>query len=109
MKGEHTREKGQNLKTRRTNPISRVALAIALFAGTSGIGLAGGPLASQGLVPKVIDLHAPNNATVSVTIWVPRNGIPRNGPAMERRTSTKVVDLHAPNNATPSATVWVNK
>lgn len=61
------------------------------------------------LVPKVLELHAPNSATPSVTIWVPSAVTPKASmiPVAKARVA-KEVRLHAPNGPTQSVTVWLN-
>lgn len=83
----------------------RSLAAVTLAAGISGIAIAGPTTAAKDEVAKVIDLHAQNNATRSVTIWVPKSMAQvAEKPATARRA--RVIDLHAPNNSTPSVTIW---
>ncbi len=61
------------------------------------------------LVPKVLELHAPNSATPSVTIWVPSAAIPKAPKIPVAKTrEPKEIRLHAPNGPTQSVTVWPN-
>jgi hypothetical protein len=82
-----------------------LAVAGGLFAGGDRV-VIGETSASRPAAPKVIELHAPNNATPSVTIWVSqaRTQSPANKPT-SRHPSAKVVELHAPDSPISSVTV----
>ena len=97
----------------KTTPISkltgvRLAIAVAVFAGTAGVLIADETTTTKDVVAEVISLRAPNTATQTVTIWKPR-AVSRNAPSLSnartRTTTATVIDLHAPNSATPSVTV----
>ena len=95
------------MKATRLNGVALTTMALAMLAGSAVIVIAG-EASSKGEVARVIQLHAPNNAAQTVTIWTatttPRRtatiATPRNGVA-------KVIQLHAPNSPTPSVTVWL--
>jgi hypothetical protein len=59
---------------------------------------------------QVIQLHAPNNATASVTVWTTKPAAPARNEAKKAKPGVaRLVELHSPNNATPSVTVWPGK
>ncbi len=93
------------MKTIRSINLARLTIAITAFAGSAGIVIASGTTPDKGVVAKVIQLHAPNNTTQTVTIWTP---ISQNGGETTpvRNGSAKVIELHAPNGPTQSVTVW---
>ncbi len=102
------------MKTNRIIVRSRLAIAAALLVTSAGLVAAGEtPTAKDGaskLIPKVIELHAPNNATPSVTVWIPSPPSRNVGEnATAKGGAAKLIYLHAPNSATPSVTVWVGK
>ena len=102
------------MKTNRITMQSRLAIAAALLVTSAGLVAAGETATAKGgaakLIPKVIELHAPNNAIPSVTVWIPSTPA-RNGGETGTATggAAKLIELHAPNNATPSVTVWTGK
>jgi hypothetical protein len=104
-------EKSNKMKAIKTTPIAqltRLTIATAVFAGSAGIVIAGETTTAKQAVAQVISLHAPNNATQTVTIWTPRAIPPSAGDTVAARNSTaKVVELHAPNSITQSATIWM--
>ena len=97
------------MKTTCANGVLGLALAIAIFGAGRNV-MAGVSSPSKSQAAKVIELHAPNNATQSVTVWIPKPA-----PATPLRTAvptlrgTQVIQLHAPNNATGTATVWLGR
>ncbi len=95
------------MKKTRISQIVRVALVMVLLAGVSGVVIAGGPPISTNQVPTVIDLHAPNNATPAVTVWItkPSSSTLRTRTAGTQPTA-RVIELPASNNASRSMTVW---
>jgi len=95
------------MKTAQFNNIARLAIATALLVGTAGVVTAGETSTSKVEVAKVIDLHAPNNATQTVTIWKPRTASRSTNEIVTARNFTaKTIDLHAPNNAIQTVTIW---
>ena len=104
-----------NMKTNRiTAPVRLTIIAAALLVTSAAIVAAGEiPTAKGGaakLIPKVIELHAPNNATPSVTVWLPITPARNGGEiATAKGGAAKLIELHAPNNATPSVTIWTGK
>ena len=95
------------MKKKRTNQIAWIALVMVLLAEASGTLIAGGPATPTNQVPTVIDLHAPNNATPAVTVWVPNpsSGTAKTCTAGTQRTA-RVIELPASNDASRSITVW---
>ena len=98
------------MKTTRTNYITLLGIALALFAGADGMVIAGQNSATKDQIAKVIELHAPNSSVQSVTIWMPKAtlSITRKSNAAKHATA-KLIDLHAPNNPTASITVWTGE
>jgi hypothetical protein len=96
------------MKTTRLNKIALAAMSLSMFAGSAGIVIAG-ETSSKGDVARVIQLHAPNNAAQTVTIWTSKT-IPRRAGkiATARKGVPQVIELHAPNSPTQSVTVWMD-
>lgn len=109
----NSRRKTTNMKTNRITAVARLTIAAALLLTSAGIVAAETSTDKGGaakLIPKVIELHAPNNATPSVTVWIPSTPARNSGEtATAKGGAAKLVELHAPNNATPSVTVWTGK
>lgn len=103
------------MKTNRiTTPVRLAIIAAAVLVTSAGIVAAGETSTAKGgaskLIPKVIELHAPNNATPSVTVWIPSTPTRNVGEiATAKGGAARLIDLHAPNNATRSVTVWTGK
>jgi hypothetical protein len=102
------------MKSNRITALARLTIATVLVVTSAGIvAAAETPTAKGGaskLIPKVIELHAPNNATPSVTVWIPKKTTRSSGEiATAKRGATRLIYLHAPNNATPSVTIWTGK
>lgn len=98
------------MKTNLIRTCARLTIATALFAAGVGISAAGEVTTAKGAATKVISLHAPNNATPSVTIWLPKAETRRSRKiATVKGGATKLIYLPAPNNATQSVTVWTGK
>jgi hypothetical protein len=97
------------VKITRINKIAGLGMALALVTGAAGISIAGEISTSKSQVAKVIELHAPNNASQSVTVWIPKaaSRSARNNTAKPR--AAKVLELHAPNNPTPSISIWTGE
>jgi hypothetical protein len=97
------------MKKTPTNQIARVALVMLLLAEVSGTVIAGGPAIPTNQVPTVIDLHAPNNATPVVTVWIPQpsSGTAKTCTAGTQRTA-RVIELPASNGGSRSITVWIH-
>lgn len=98
------------MKTKSINRIAGLAIAAALLAAGIGISAAGETAIAKGGASQLIQLHAPNNATPSATVWIPKKAT-RSGReiATAKGGATKLIYLHAPNNATPSVTIWTGK
>jgi hypothetical protein len=83
----------------------RIAL-ITVACSVSQLGVAGQLPTAKDLVPVVINLHASNNATSAVTIWIPKATSPsRKISKTARQSTTKVISLPASNNGVRSITV----
>jgi hypothetical protein len=98
----------KKMKTTPLNKIALAAMSLAMFAGSAGLVIAG-DTSSKSDVAKVIQLHAPNNATQTVTIWTSKT-IPRSvgASATARHGVPKVIRLPASNNSMQSVTVWTD-
>jgi|EBPBio282013_DNA_FD.fasta_scaffold21804_3 hypothetical protein len=84
------------------------AVAAALLTATATVQAA--DFSVKGGATRLVYLHAPNNATPSVTVWIPKKATRSSGEvATTKGSATRLVYLHAPNNATPSVTVWTGK
>jgi hypothetical protein len=106
----NSRRKTTNMKTNRITALPRLTIVIALLVTNAGIVAAGETSTAKGGATRLIHLHAPNNATPSVTVWIPKKATRSSGEvATAKGGATKLVYLHAPNNATPSVTVWTGK
>ncbi len=110
----NSRRKTTNMKTNRITALAQLTIATALLVTGAGIVAAGETATAKGgpakLIPKVIELHAPNNATASVTVWLPNPATRSSGEiATTKGGATRLIYLHAPNNAMPSVTVWTGK
>jgi len=98
------------MKTNRITTLIGLAIATTLLATSTRILAAGEIPTAKGGATKLLQLHAPNNATPSVTVWVNKSATPsRNEPKTAKGGAARLIELHAPNNATPSATVWTGK
>lgn len=96
------------MKTTRLNKIALTAMSLAMFAGSAGIVIAG-ETSSKGDVAQVIQLHAPNNATPTITIWTSKTAPRSTGTIASTRNGVpKVIELHAPNSPTQSVTLWMD-
>ena len=85
-----------------------MAIALAMFAGSAEIVIAGGIL-SKGDFAQMIPLHAPNSPVQTVTIWTSKTTARSTGTiAAARNRVPKVIELHAPNSPTQSVTVWMD-
>ena len=106
----NSRRKITNMKTNRITAVARLTIATALLLTSAGIVAAAETSTAKGGASQLIQLHAPNNAIPSVTVWLP-NPATRNGGeiATVKGGATRLIQLHAPNNATPSITVWSGK
>lgn len=99
-----------SMKTNRITTLARLALATTFLATSAGFLLAGETSTAKGGASQLIQLHAPNNATPSVTVWTTKAATPSRPEAKTAKGgAARLVDLHAPNNATPSVTVWTGK
>ena len=97
------------MKTNRITALSRLTIAAALLLTSAGI-VAAETSTGKGGASQLIQLHAPNNATASVTVWANKSATPsRNEAKTAKGGAARVIELHAPNNATPSVTVWTGK
>ncbi len=97
-------------RTKHINALARLLAVTALFAAGVGMSAAGEPRTAKGGASQLIYLHAPNNATPSVTVWIPKKATRSSGEiATAKGGATRLIYLHAPNNATPSVTVWTGK
>jgi hypothetical protein len=97
------------MKKTRTNQIARVVLALAIgsLAGVSEVAVAGRSPIPTNLIPKIVDLHAPNNPTSAVTVWIPKASS-TNANACRPVTlgTARVIELPASNGGGRSITVW---
>ncbi len=59
------------MKSTRINKLARLAIATFAFAAGAGTVIAGQNSTSKEGVARVIQLPEPNNATQTVTIWIP--------------------------------------
>ena len=100
------------MKTNRITKQTRLAIAAALLITSAGWVAAGegeSPNAKGGAA-QLIQLHAPNNATPSVTVWTAKPASPaRHETQTAKGGAARSIYLHAPNNATPAVTVWTGK
>lgn len=98
------------MKTTRFNTLARLTIATVLLGGGIGISAASEALMAKGGASQLIQLHAPNNATQSVTVWTPKTTSRISADtATAKGGATKLIQLHAPNSATPSVTIWTGK
>ena len=96
------------MKTTRLKKIAVAAMSLAMFAGSAGIVIAG-ETSSKGDVAQVIQLHAPNNAVQTVTIWTSETTPRSTGKiATARNRVPKVIQLPASNSSMQSVTVWMD-
>jgi hypothetical protein len=99
------------MKKTRTKQIVRVVLALAIgsLTGVSEVAIAGGSAIPTNLVPKIVDLHAPNNATLAVTVWIPKaSSATPNARKPGTQGTTRVIELPASNGGGRSITVWID-
>lgn len=95
------------MKTTPANKIARLAIATALIAGSAGMGFASQTTSAKAVVAQVIELHAPNNATQTVTIWTSKTPFrSAGGTTAAKNLAVRTINLPAPNNMTQTATVW---
>jgi hypothetical protein len=98
------------MRTKPINALARLLAVTALFAASVGLITAGETATAKGGATQLIQLHAPNNATPSVTVWIPKKTTRSSGEiATAKGGATRLIYLHAPNNATPSVTIWTGK
>lgn len=100
----------------KASPISQLArlmMAVIVLAGSTGIAAAGPASTDKALVAHVIELHAPNAATRTTTVWLPA---PPSRKADETKAATtvkhgtvKVIELPASNSSIRSVTIWTDK
>lgn len=106
----NSRRKTANMKTSRITDLARLTIATALLVASAGIVAAGETSTAKGGALQLIQLHAPNNATASITVWANKSATPsRNEAKTAKGGAARLIELHAPNNATPSVTVWPGK
>ena len=98
------------MKTNRITVRCRLAIAASLLVTSTGLVAAGQAPTAKGGASQLIQLHAPNNATASVTVWTTKSATTSR---LEAKTAkdgaARLIELHAPNNATPSVTIWTGK
>ena len=98
------------MKTASIAKLTHLTIGFAALAVSAGISVAKPASTEKGLVEHVVELHAPNNATQTATVWIPvttaRNV--RTTASTSNRTE-KVIELHVPNGTTQSITVWTGK
>jgi hypothetical protein len=98
------------MKTKSINRLAGLAIAAVLLAASVGLATAGETVTAKGGAARLIQLHAPNSATPSVTVWTPKKVTRSSGEiATAKGGATRLIYLHAPNNATPSVTIWTGK
>lgn len=98
------------MKTNRITALARLTIGTALLITSTGIAAATETSTAKGGASQLIQLHAPNNATASVTVWAIKSATPsRNEAKTAKGGASRLIELHAPNNATPSVTVWTGK
>lgn len=98
------------MRTKPINALARLLAVTALFAAGVGMSAAGEISTAKGGATRLIYLHASNNATPSVTVWIPKKATRSSGEiATAKGGATRLIYLHAPNNATPSVTIWTGK
>ncbi len=95
------------MKIKHVNKLVRLTIATAILSGSAGMVVASEATPTQHLVAKVIELHAPNNATQTVTVWLPAP-VSRNAGETKtvRNDTAKVIELPASNCSIQSVTVW---
>jgi hypothetical protein len=90
--------------------IALITVAVAMVANVRDVGVAGQVSAAKDLVPVVINLHAPNNATSEVTVWIPKATSPSTKPSkITKKRAEKVISLPASNSGLRSVTVWTDE
>lgn len=89
---------------------TRLLIAGGLFAGMVASSTGAETSPAKGGAAQLISLHAPNNATASVTIWTakPSASVVRQVPTA-KGGATQLIQLRAPNSPTPAVTVWTGK
>ena len=98
------------MKTNRITALARLTIATAVLAMSAGIVAAGESPTAKGGASQLLQLHSPNNATASVTVWANKSATPsRNEAKTAKGGEARLIELHAPNNATPLVTVWSGK
>lgn len=98
------------MKTQLNSTLARLTIAAAVLAASVGISAAGEIATAKGGATTLIYLHAPNNATPSVTVWIPKVKSQESVKAATAKGgASKLTYLHAPNNATQSVTVWTGR
>lgn len=99
-----------NMKTAKLATDARLIVATIMLAGTAGTMVAGTVKTDQGLAPKVIELPAPNNMTLTASVWLSKSAPHETGKsATAKKLTARVIELHAPNNPTTSVTIWTDK
>lgn len=98
------------MKMKHMTTIVRLAITAALLAAGIGMATAGETTTAKGGASKLIYLHAPNNATPSVTVWLPSTPTRNGGQiATAKGGAARLIQLHAPNSPTQSVTVRTGK
>jgi len=87
--------------------VTRAAVALALVCGAASLVIASDSTPAAPTA-KVIYLHAPNNATASITVAAPKSTTPtaNKSQVATSRNHAKVIELHAPNSPTTSLSLW---
>lgn len=94
------------MKATSVSKLARLTLATAALAVSGGIAIAAESATGLKLVPQVIELHAPNNSTPTVTIWMPERTTKHGADAAAtKRDAIRVIQLPASNNSMSSVTV----
>ena len=97
------------MKTNRITTLTRLVMATVFVVASAAL-VAGETPTAKGGATQLLQLHAPNNATASVTVWANKSATPsRNEAKTAKGGAARLVELHAPNNATPAVTVWTGK
>ena len=84
-------------------------IGIGMFSGSAGMAGASETPAAPNLVAQTVELHAPNNATQTVTGWVPRTSHKiAHKTATVRNGVAKVIELRAPNSSIQPVMAWIS-
>jgi hypothetical protein len=98
------------MKRTRIMKVALITAAVAIVANVRDVGVASQVSAAKDLVPVVINLHAPNSATSTVTVWIPKATPPTTKPSMiTKKRVEKVISLPASNGGLRSVTVWTDQ